>query len=173
MKKKIIKVSLILLVAALVFITSFNVILKDKQENTNYFEFEFKEVKEEEDFKEVYFTFKNNSDYYMRIDDLEISFKDYYHVADQPIVFKPKEYYKYEEDIMKMYISPRDEEVYFVKIPKDIKFTEGTSGWPIIRYSFESRLFLMGRNQNSLYKEMLMFSTSGRFEVDPNLLNNQ
>lgn len=173
MKRKIIRISLILLVWTLVFITSFNIILKDKYENTNYFEFEFKEVKEEADFKEIYFTFKNKSDYYMRIDDFEISFKDYYYLVDEPIVLKPvEEYYKYEQDSMKMYISPRDEEVYFVKIPKDIKFTEGTSGWPIIRYSFETRLFLSGRNQNSLYKEILMFSNTGRVEVDPKLLNN-
>lgn len=140
----------------------------------DYVEVEFLEVKEEEEFKEVYFTLKNKSDYYMMANNLSFNFNDYNDGVNEPIELKAlkKDYYKDEESTMKFYISPREEEVYFVKIPKDVKFTVGYEGTTYIRYFLEVRLYLMKINENSLYKEIFMMSRGDRIEVDPKLLNN-
>lgn len=181
MKKKIIKVSFILLILTLVFTTSFNLILKDKStfslssdEYMDYVEVEFLEIKEEEEFNEVYFVLKNKTDYYMVDKNLKFTFNEDYNGVYKQLELsgKEKSFYKEEESPGQFYVEPNGEKIYFVEVPKDMRVNVGYEGKANIGFFLEVRLYLLKINENTLYNEIFMMSTGERIEVDPNLFNN-
>ena len=77
---------------------------------------------------------------------------------------------KNEDSFRDFYLNSGEETVYFVEVPKELKLNIDYDGNIHSSYFMEAKLYLFGFNGNTLLTEMFRRSTSGRLEMNGELL---
>lgn len=176
MKKSVIRFSFFTLTVTLVLIIFFSFTLKGKELYAaragigKYINIDFIEVKEIEGKKILYVALRNESDYYMVTEKLQIEF-DIYHSNNNNtfrLFFQEKvdNYDKY-----RFYLKPKEEKVYFTELPEEFKMGDKFDSKVSTFYFVKINLYLNNIGDNGVWGLIYGMHVGESLEFDKKIIN--